>query len=167
VQKRKNAILSQIINQIREAVMKENRYGIIAGSVALLALTGVMLAAKGFRRSGKNYIRKFDPASVEELNGRVEDLVYSGRENGENRGVELILKSEDHFIPVHLGPAWFIERQKGRLKRGEKVQVRGSRILFNLEPIIVAETVTKGDKVLRLRYQTGSPVWKAWTERHK
>ncbi len=144
-----------------------NRSKLISGGVVFLTLSGMILAAIGFRRSHRTYRRKFDPASIEERSGKVEDIVYTGRENREDSGVELLLKSGDEFVSVHLGPAWYLERQNGRLRKGEKVIVRGSKILHNHEPVIIAETVARGDKVFRLRDQNGHPVWTAWLDQSK
>lgn len=144
--------------------MNENRFGLIAGGVALISLVGVTIATIIYRESKKTYKRKFDPEAVEELSGKVVDIVYSGLENRENMGVELMLKSGEEFNSVHLGPAWFIDRQNGKIKQGEKIKIRGSRVIHNHDPVIVAEIVKKGDKVFRLRDETGHPVWSAWVE---
>jgi hypothetical protein len=147
-----------------EITMKINKTEAIAGG-ALTAIAGATLAGYLYNKtSNRSYKRNYNPASVEELEGRVEDMLYTGRENGEDRGVELILDTGDDLIPVHLGPAWYIDHQKEKIKRGDKIMVRGSRVNHNHEPALIAEMIIHGDMAVRLRDTDGHPLWSAWSK---
>jgi hypothetical protein len=74
----------------------------------------------------------------------------------------MVVKTDKETIPVHLGPAWYIERLDTKLDKGEKVEVKGSRITFNGKPAIIAAEVRKGDSLLMLRGSAGIPVWSGW-----
>ena len=74
-------------------------------------------------------------------------------------GVHVLLKTGQETIPVHLGPAWYIERLDMKLEKGDKVDVKGSRVTFNEKPAIIAAEVKKGQSALVLRDSSGIPVW--------
>lgn len=142
--------------------MKASKTELLAGGVALATLAGVAYTGYQYRKHHKRYDRKFDPETVEELTGVVEEVHYTGRENGEDRGVELMLKSGEEHIPVHLGPAWFMDMQDHIIKDGEKVRVKGSRVTHIHTPVFIAMELMYKDKVLRLRDSHGHPFWSAW-----
>jgi hypothetical protein len=43
--------------------------------------------------------------------------------------------------------------------------MKGSRITFGVKPAIIAAEVKKGDEVLKLRDDSGFPVWSGWRRR--
>jgi hypothetical protein len=65
-------------------------------------------------------------------------------------------------MPFRFGPEWYIERQDVKLEKGDKIEVKGSRIIFNGKPAIVAAELKKGDSVLVLRDSAGVPAWAGW-----
>jgi len=140
--------------------MKTNKLELVAGGVAIAALTGA--AAILYKINHRVYHRKFDVSTVSEIKGKVEDIIYSGLENGDGRGHELILKSNDEYIPVHLGPAWFVDKQGKNIKKGDKISVTGSKVKHNHKEVIIAQSIKKSDKILHLRNDNGHPVWRAW-----
>jgi hypothetical protein len=70
------------------------------------------------------------------------------------------LKTETGEIPIHLGPAWYLDKQAMKLEPKDQIEVRGSRITFEGKPAIIAAQVTKGGAVLQLRDDRGIPVWR-------
>jgi hypothetical protein len=142
--------------------MKASKTELLAGGAALAALAGAAYTGYQYRKHHKRYGRKFDPDTIEELTGVVEEIHYTGRENGEGRGVELILRTGEEHIPVHLGPAWYMDMQEHVLKNGEKISVKGSRVKHNHVPVIIAIKLMYKDRVLRLRDPIGHPFWSAW-----
>ena len=81
---------------------------------------------------------------------------------GMTAGVHVLLKTDAGEIPVHLGPAWYVERQDVKLEPGDTIQVKGARVTFQGKPAIIAAEVKKGDETLRLRNDAGVPVWSGW-----
>jgi hypothetical protein len=49
-----------------------------------------------------------------------------------------------------------------KLEKGDKIEVKGSRITFEGKPVIIAAEIKKGDSVLVLRDSTGVPAWAGW-----
>jgi hypothetical protein len=101
---------------------------------------------------------------VDEIEGRVEEIIHAGGKNGEDKGVELVLKTDDELITVHLGPAWYISHQSEKYKEGDQVRVRGSRVFRNHQDIIIAEWLKHGNYKQRLRFDNGQPLWNAWSK---
>jgi len=106
--------------------------------------------------------RMFNPQTVETIRGEVIKVEETAPMRGMGHGVHLLVKTGEGTIPVHLGPAWFIDNQEIQIKPHDKVEVRGSRISFQGKPALVAEQVTVGNEVLQLRDGSGRPTWAAW-----
>ncbi len=80
-------------------------------------------------------------------------------------GVHLTVKMDKETISVHLGPAWYVQRQDIKIVPGDKVEITGSRIIFQRQPAIIAAEVKRGDEILKLRDENGFPVWSGWRRR--
>jgi len=101
----------------------------------------------------------YDPKTVETLSGGVVSLDKITPAKGMSYGVHLTLKTDKETISVHLGPAWYIEKQDTKIKPGDKVEVKGSRIIYQEKPVIIAAELKKGNEVLNLRDENGLPLW--------
>ncbi len=101
--------------------------------------------------------RIFDPATVQTVAGEVADVKRFDGRRGE--GVHLDLATAEGTLPVHLGPAWFLEKQAVKIAKGDRVEVTGSRVTFGGKPALVAQVVKKGDATLTLRDAAGVPAW--------
>lgn len=108
------------------------------------------------------YQRLYDPAKVETVSGEVVRVEMMSARKGPGKGIHLLLQTGQETIPVHLGPAWFVERLDTRLEKGDKVEVKGARVMFDGKPAIIAAEIKKGDAVLQLRDPAGVPVWSGW-----
>ncbi|OGW33207.1 MAG: DNA-binding protein [Nitrospirae bacterium GWC2_56_14] len=145
--------------------------GIISAAVALsvLFVSSIALAGpwKGSRGSGgwgmgSSYQRMYNPATTEAVSGVIESINKITPMKGMYSGIHLVLKTDKETIAVHLGPEWYIERQDVNLEKGDKVEVRGSRISFDGKPAIIAAECNKGGSVLILRDSAGVPAWAGW-----
>ena len=110
----------------------------------------------------QRYQRMYNPETVETLSGEVLGVEKITPMEGMSSGVHIILKTKEETIPVHLGPVWFIERQDVKIKKGDKIEVTGSKVMMRDKPTIIAAEVKKGDEVLILRDEDGIPVWSGW-----
>jgi hypothetical protein len=107
----------------------------------------------------------YDSQTVEIVRGRILRLDFVTPMRGMSPGVLLALGTVRGELPVHLGPAWFIENQNRELLRGDKVEVTGSRVIVEGQVVLMAALVSKGDGVLALRHLDGFPVWSGWRQR--
>lgn len=140
-----------------------NRNELVIGGVTLLALTGAFYAVMRYQRRKHLYQMKYDPGTVFKFQGRIIDIVHENTNGSkESEGIELILQTSESVLPVHLGPAWYLEHQQVKFKRGEKVNITGSMNLSGKDASVVAATVQRGNKKLNLRDENGHPYWYAW-----
>ncbi|MFO7604850.1 MAG: hypothetical protein R6W72_00915 [Desulfurivibrionaceae bacterium] len=151
--------------------MKAETGFIIATMFALLVFSvaessGQRMGRGGGWGMGGSYGRMYDPATVETISGEVVEVGQVIPRKGMSPGVHLGLRGVDgKMISVHLGPAWFIENQEIVIEPGDKVEVKGSRIIFDGQPAIIAQEVGMGEDVLKLRDGNGYPVWRGWRRR--
>ena len=144
---------------------------IISVTVALSVFFVVSVALagpwKGYRGSGgwgmgSSYQRMYDPATVETVSGVIESVDKIMPMKGMHSGIHLVLKTDKEVLAVHLGPEWYIERQDVNLEKWDKIEVKGSRIVFDGKPALIAAECKKGDGALVLRDSAGVPAWAGW-----
>ena len=114
---------------------------------------------------GGQYGRMYDPKTVETVSGAVTSVQQMTPMKGMGPGVHLTLKTDKGTVDVHLGPAWYIERQDIKIAAGDKIEVKGSRITYHGKLAIIAAEIHKGDEVLVLRDANGIPMWAGWRQR--
>ena len=129
------------------------------------AQRGMKWQGSGNWGPGSPYNRMFDPKTVGTITGEVVRVELSALQKGMSPGVHLILKTSNETIPVHLGPAWYLERQDIKIEPKETVEVTGSRIVFEGKPAIIASEVKTKDGIMKLRDENGFPVWSGWRRR--
>jgi hypothetical protein len=111
---------------------------------------------KGYRGE---YQGKYNPKTVTMVKGVVETVEQMPPATGTSYGIHLELRTDSGMLSVHLGPAWFIERENIRIEEGNIIEVKGSKITYEEVPTIIAAEVKKGKTVLKLRDKNGFPVW--------
>jgi hypothetical protein len=104
--------------------------------------------------------RKYDPKTVETIQGKVLSVEKTAPAKNRGYGVHLMLQTDKETIAVHLGPAWYIDKQTPHIETNDTVTVTGSRVTVDGKPAIVAAQIKKGDDVLKLRDDNGIPVWR-------
>ncbi len=101
----------------------------------------------------------YDPSKTETITGQVIEVKeFTGR-NGITRGMGLVLKSGDKTIAVHLGPQSYIQGQSVKIAAGDTLEVTGFKTVRRGQEAMLAGQVKKGDEVLKLRDETGRPLW--------
>lgn len=108
------------------------------------------------------YRQFYNPDKLEKVKGTITevsqtiDFIEDAREC-----VHLTIKIDglNTHIPVHVGPAWYMEHQGVRLKKGDKVEITGSRITYDNQAIILAAEIRRGDRTFVLREENGRPAW--------
>lgn len=137
--------------------------------VALLCTASLVSAQqwKGWRGSsgwgpGSSYTRMYNPQTVETITGTVEAVDRVRPAKGMSYGIHVTVKTDKGLVDVHLGPQWFIENQDVKIEPGDEIAVKGSRVIYQNIPTMIAAEVTKGSSVLVLRDDAGVPVWAGW-----
>jgi hypothetical protein len=119
----------------------------------------ISAALVGFLASGALAQRNYDPKTVETAQGKVISVEKTSPPAHPGYGVHLMLKTPNETIAVHLGPAWFWQKQKMQIAVNDVISVTGSRVTMDGKPTIITAEIKKGDEVVKLRDRNGLPVW--------
>ncbi len=98
--------------------------------------------------------------TVETIRGTVVSSNTFVPMNGMSQGIQLLVKTEDQTVPVHLGPLWYLDNQGFQINSGDKIEVKGSQINWAGNSIIMAAELRRGNQVLELRDNNGIPRWR-------
>jgi hypothetical protein len=111
---------------------------------------------------GSSYQRMYDPAAVTTITGEVLSVQEVVPAQGMMPGIHLNVKTAEGELPVHLGPAWYVERLDTPIEAGDKIEAKGSRVTIDGKAALIAAEVRKGNSVLILRNEAGVPAWAGW-----
>lgn len=130
--------------------------------ISILAVAVVMLSLSA--GSFAQALPKYDPKTEVELKKAViQDIKEVTLPNGQNR-FRLIVKVGDQLQEVCLCPKAFLETMDTTFAKGDEVEIVGSKVDNNGQPLILAREVVKGNNTLVLRDKKGEPVW-TWMEK--
>jgi hypothetical protein len=132
--------------------------GIMAWGL-VLALVGPGWAQPGPGRGGGMGARLYNPQTVTTVKGKVEKLeeINMGRRMAMT---EVLLKTDQGSLRVHLGPNWYLSDQKFSLKAGDTLEATGSKVTLAGQPMLIAREVKVQGKTLKLRDDQGVPAWR-------
>ena len=71
----------------------------------------------------------------------------------------LLLKTDKGNITVQLGPPTYVRKQGFDLKQGDSLEVTGSQVTRDGQPLLLAAQVKKDGQTLKLRDEQGVPLW--------
>ena len=132
--------------------MKKLSPWLVLLAILSMSLAGTSYAAPGMPGGGwgmnSQYGSLFNPKTVETVSGEVMKIDKIMPMKGMSYGIHLTLKTDKGDISVHLGPAWYIDKQKPAIQVGDKVEVKGSRVAFQGSAVIIAQEVSKGGREL-------------------
>lgn len=134
-------------------------------AIGSFAQTGMNNKRSGGWGMGNQYDRMYDTKTVETIVGEVISVDKITPIKGMSNGVHLKVKTNKETISVHLGPEWYIEKQDIEIISKNNVEIKGSRVTYEGKPAIIAAEIIKGNEMLLLRSENGSPVWNGWRRR--
>jgi DNA/RNA endonuclease YhcR with UshA esterase domain len=128
-------------------------------AVALVALLAV-LSSPAWGDQQKANVPKYDATKEVTLKGVVTDVVDRTCPVSGGMGAHLMLKLGDgSSIEVHLAPTKFVKSYELVFKKGDQVEVIGSKVNFEDKDTIFARQVTRGNDSFVFRDDKGKPVW--------
>ena len=118
----------------------------------------------GIEGWGKNstYDKHYEPAERRNIRGVVLDFKTVTPLPGMSPGVAMLIRdSENQVVTVHLGPRSFIHLSYIRIKKGDKVKVKGVWAEIDDKAVFIAAKVrANGIRVLKVRRtRDGTPYW--------
>lgn len=126
----------------------------------LLLFSVVMLVAASAFAQGMGHRRMFyDQSTVTTISGTIQSVDTLTGRRGNFQMIQLTVKDTAGTIPVNIGPAFYLEQQNISFQVGDAVEVTGSRMQFNGNDVILAAEVKDGGKTIKLRDDSGRPVW--------
>lgn len=116
---------------------------------------------------GRNsrYNKMYDAKTLTQIKGEVIAIDQIAPNKAASVGIHIIVKTKTEKYTIHLGPKWYLDKQKLQLKVGDKVEVQGSEVNIDSEQTIIAKEIIKNGHTLILRDQTGKPLWSGNTNR--
>lgn len=124
------------------------------GALLLVLAMPAMAGAQEALKSPFDY----NPATVQTLRGFVISVTPVAP-GPIPQMVTVQLAAEKETLTVWLGPSWFLEAQGFKVAGLDRLEVTGSRLVVDGRPLLLAATVTKNGRTLRLRDEQGNPLW--------
>ena len=135
----------------------------IVGAAALLMVGAVSIAMAQTTPSGQQGSPMYDVKTETTIKGTVESVDTIPGMGGQGRrsmgGTHLVVKTETETIEVHVGPTAYLTEKGITLAKGDTLEIVGSRITINKEPVFIAKQIKKGDNTWTLRDASGRPLW--------
>jgi len=169
-------VLSVVVVSVGQAVgmwLWRRRYaGVVAVSVLACSVPTAALAQHGPGRHRPDSGLPYDMKREATVTGTVVVLKSGssllsrlfrihtlgvGHTNVQQR--QLILRTDVGRIRIHLGPSTFIDELNAQIRKGDKLEVTGSRVTIGDSHVLVARALRKGDSVWTLRDAAGQPLW--------
>lgn len=106
------------------------------------------------------YGRLYDPAKEQTVRGQVTSIGTAAPMQGMTPGTQIQVQTEDgKTTQVQLGPEWYLERQDGMPQANTRVQITGSLVEVEGQPVLLAREVQFDGQSLTLRDAQGRPMW--------
>jgi hypothetical protein len=135
------------------------RYGAAAVFLAMLAGWSVASAATFSNRAAGEDDPVYNTSSVVSLDGMVQEvrqvIVPAGL-----KGVHITVKCNKNTVDVYLGPADFVKEFNAVFKKGDQVEIVGSKVKADGSAVVLAREVRRDDSTLYLRDHQGHPFWR-------
>ena len=133
----------------------------IVGTVLLVL--GVSSAFAQAARAGQRGSPMSDVKSETTIKGTVESVEPITASGSRGRrglgGTHLVVKTEKETLDIHLGPTAYLAEQKIVIAKGDALEILGSRISIDDEPVLLARQIKKGEATWTLRDASGRPFW--------
>ena len=100
----------------------------------------------------------FSPDQVGWLRGTVVGVI-SGPFHGESQRVILLVDSGSRTLRVDLAPESYLELTGVQIRPGDRIEIKGADVAREGPPILLATEITTGGRTLRLRDESGNPLW--------
>jgi hypothetical protein len=137
--------------------MKGNRVALAL--LLLMGLVGVSCVVSQEKNPPAQHNYAYDQATQQTLQGYViETKDYNCPISGAV-GSHISVKGEGETIEVHLAPASFVKQYEIMIRKGDRVTIVGSRIIFEGKPALIARSVSVGRDTFNFRDLKGRPLW--------
>lgn len=137
--------------------MKVSR--VVLASVLLTFLAGVSSVVSQEKNSPTQVTYQYDPANQQTIRGWVAETRDFQCPVSGTMGSHITVKNELSSIEVHLAPASFMKQYEITIRKGDKVTVVGSNIIYDGKPALIAKSVIVDSDTYNFRDAKGKPLW--------
>ncbi len=114
----------------------------------------------GSTMSSGAYQQMYDPSTEETIKGSITKIDSITPATDMVQLVRITVKTDTGTVSVHLAPASYLQEQQVTLKPQRKVEVKGSRVMYDGKPTILASWIKANGKEAGLRDTgDGTPNW--------
>ena len=135
----------------------------ILGAATLLVIGAVSVLMAQTPGTGQGTSPMYDVKTETTITGTVESIEAVTGTGGRGRrglgGTHLTVKTEKETLAVHVGPTAYLTEKGITLAKGDTLEILGSRVTIDKEPIVIARQIKKGGNTWTLRDASGRPVW--------
>lgn len=114
---------------------------------------------KGEKWFRGTYEKLYNVKTVETIKGDIVTIDFFAPLNSWNRGIRLGVKTDTEHIQVHVGPEWYMKEIGLSFTKGDRIEIKGSRILFERQSVLIAAEIMMNGNRTVLRNEMGYPVW--------
>jgi len=135
--------------------MSRTAFSKSALTIVLFALCSAIAIAQSAPKTPK-----YDKSTETTVKGIVDELKTVP---GADEGTHFMLKDGEKSILIHVGPEKFLKEIEASYEKGDKVEVKGSKVKSaEGEDEILAKEITKDNNTVTLRDGKGEPAWHGW-----
>ena len=136
----------------------------ILAAAALLAIGAVSVVMAQTPGTGRGASPMYDVKTETTIKGTVESVETITAAGARGRrglgGTHLTVKTEKkETLEVHVGPTAYLTEKGITLAKGDTLEILGSRVTIDKEPVVIARQIEKGDNTWTLRDAAGRPLW--------
>jgi DNA/RNA endonuclease YhcR with UshA esterase domain len=124
----------------------------LASTVVLIVLASFLVVS-----AQSAALPMYDMSSEVKVKGAVEDVKTAA-----DSTVHITLKSDKGLLDVAVAPEKFLKEMEITFAKGETIEVLGSRVSVDGNPLLLAREVTRNGDVMLMRDEKGKPVWDGW-----
>ena len=135
----------------------------------LMALMALNLSLSAQRKEEKTNTCKsrFNTETLTSVNGKIMEVIQISTQAEMAFGTHILIDHNGDSIVAHIGPSWYLEKMKVRFEKGDYIELSGSQIVFEGEPVIIASSIELKGQTTILRNKKGVPKWSAMCRNKK
>jgi hypothetical protein len=124
----------------------------LAWAVALIVLTAfIMVNAQAAPAL------KYDKSNEVKVKGVIDEV-----RTAPDNLVHITLKNDKGLLDVMIAPEKFLKEMEITFAKGDTIEVLGSQLSVDGNPVMLAREVTRNGDVMLMRDEKGKPVWIGW-----